>query len=284
MSIKATPSAPAASSEAPAGEMRAAGLDRAAIIQRVKEVGGSLGRVPRRDEFVALAGVSNRAYLRHFSGYKAMIRAAGFDLQRTARRYADEDLLRALRDGIAVAGQVVSQKRYSTLGGLHHMTIVRRWRGWDHALVALRDWLGEREPQFPYLPALRHHCALRAGQVEAPLGPRCGELLRFRALDHAPTSEVAVVFLFGLVAEELGFVLETLGTGFPDAQARRRLKDNVWRRVRIEFEHQSRNFRDHGHHYRGCDLVVCWEHNWPDCPVEVLELKREIKRLSSSAR
>ena len=22
-----------------------------------------------------------------------------------------------------------------------------------------------------------------------------------------------------------------------------------------------------------CDLIVCWEHNWPECPLEVIELK-----------
>jgi len=22
----------------------------------------------------------------------------------------------------------------------------------------------------------------------------------------------------------------------------------------------------------GCDLIVCWVHNWPECPVEVIEL------------
>jgi hypothetical protein len=22
-----------------------------------------------------------------------------------------------------------------------------------------------------------------------------------------------------------------------------------------------------------CDMIVCWRHNWEDCPLEVLELK-----------
>ncbi len=37
-------------------------------------------------------------------------------------------------------------------------------------------------------------------------------------------------------------------------------------RVRIEFEYQSRNFHTHGHPVDGCDVIVCWEHNWPDLP------------------
>jgi hypothetical protein len=26
----------------------------------------------------------------------------------------------------------------------------------------------------------------------------------------------------------------------------------------------------------GCDLIVCWNHNWENCPLEVLELKKAI--------
>ena len=43
---------------------------------------------------------------------------------------------------------------------------------------------------------------------------------------------------------------------------------------RIEFEFESRNFRDHGHPPDGCDIIVCWRHNWAECP-EHLEIIRE---------
>jgi hypothetical protein len=48
--------------------------------------------------------------------------------------------------------------------------------------------------------------------------------------------------------------------------------------VRIEFEYRSRNFLTHKHDARQCDLIVCWEDDWPDSPLEVLELKRELAR------
>lgn len=257
-------------------------LDRITLIKRLQAAAARLGRPPRRDEFCDLCSVSERTYLKQFDSYQALVRASGFDLKRTAQRHGDDALMRHLRDGLAAAGGVVGQKRYAMVGP-HHATIRRRWHGWDKALAALRDWLAVNEPEFPHLEALRQYCKLREAAAAAPLGPRCGELIRFRALDHAPTSESAVVFLFGGVAEELGFVMEMLNTAFPDGEGRRRIGD-IWRRVRIEFELRSRNFRDHGHSARGCNLVVCWEHNWPDCPVEVLELKREIKRLRDTAR
>jgi hypothetical protein len=43
--------------------------------------------------------------------------------------------------------------------------------------------------------------------------------------------------------------------------------------VRIEFEQESRNFLKHMHLASECDLIVCWKHNWPECPLEVVELK-----------
>jgi hypothetical protein len=49
--------------------------------------------------------------------------------------------------------------------------------------------------------------------------------------------------------------------------------ENRLQPVKIELEYQSRNFLKHMHDLTGCDMIVCWEHNWPECPIEVLELK-----------
>jgi hypothetical protein len=55
---------------------------------------------------------------------------------------------------------------------------------------------------------------------------------------------------------------------------------DAWQGVNIEFEYESRNFRVHGHPPEGCDIIVCWIHNWPDCPpgLEVIALSEEVKR------
>ena len=49
--------------------------------------------------------------------------------------------------------------------------------------------------------------------------------------------------------------------------------ENRLQPVKIELEYQSLNFLKHMHDVAGCDLIVCWEHNWPECPLEVIELK-----------
>jgi hypothetical protein len=76
------------------------------------------------------------------------------------------------------------------------------------------------------------------------------------------------------MAQQLGFVVHRLQTEFPDCEAMRRVGDERCQLVRIEFEFESRNFLKHMHEASGCDLIVCWRHNWPECPLEVLELKR----------
>jgi hypothetical protein len=103
-----------------------------------------------------------------------------------------------------------------------------------------------------------------------------GEPLGIAAMAHAPTNEAGVIFLFGALAAGLGFRVERLQTAFPDCEAKREIRPGKWERVRIEFEFESRNFREHRHDPEGCDVIVCWRHNWVDAPnnLEIVALDR----------
>lgn len=106
-----------------------------------------------------------------------------------------------------------------------------------------------------------------------------GEHIHFRGLVHAPVNEEGVVYLFGMVSYELGFLVESVQQSYPDCVAKERVRSHPerWQLVRIEFEYRSSKFN---HPPEGCDIVVCWEHDWPDCPVKrVIELKSKIKEL-----
>ena len=108
-----------------------------------------------------------------------------------------------------------------------------------------------------------------------------GEFINFRGMLHAPVNEQGVVFLFGMLAHKLGFIVEGIYQGFPDCEAKRRGKKGNFRRVTIEFEFRSSGYRkDHVPKQQWCDLIICWEHDWKDCPIEVLELSHELKQLS----
>jgi Homing endonuclease associated repeat len=112
--------------------------------------------------------------------------------------------------------------------------------------------------------------------------PTCGNPIDFRGLRHEPVNEQGVVLLFGMLAKELGFLVEAVQTGFPDCEAKRQMGPERWQRVSIEFEFESKNFRSHRHPLHGCDVIVCWRHNWPDCPkhLEVVELSSVVKSLA----
>ena len=118
-----------------------------------------------------------------------------------------------------------------------------------------------------------HHATLKdRGSYGGPM-----QLPGFR---HEPVNEQGVMVLFGMFAKELGYLIEAVQAGFPDCEAKRRISAERWQRVHIEFEFESRNYRDHGHPLAGCDVIVCWRHNWESCPahIEVLELSQHVKR------
>jgi len=110
-----------------------------------------------------------------------------------------------------------------------------------------------------------------------------GNPTNFLALRYEPVNEQGVVLLFGMLAKELGYIIEVVQKRFPDCEAMRLVGPDRWQRVLIEFEFESRNFRDHDHPPTGCDVIVCWRHNWPNCPthLEVVELSSVIKSLGT---
>jgi hypothetical protein len=95
-------------------------------------------------------------------------------------------------------------------------------------------------------------------------------------LAYAPVNELGVVFLFGWMAPQLGYVVHRIQPEFPDCEAMRRVSEDKCQMVKAEFEYESRNFLKHMHDVKGCNMIICWRHNWPECPIEVLELRKAL--------
>jgi hypothetical protein len=110
---------------------------------------------------------------------------------------------------------------------------------------------------------------------ESMVRERRPNTLKDAPMQYAPRNELGVVFLFAHVAKKLQFRIEGIRPRFPDCIAYRRAGD-VEKRMTIEFEFRSSNFRSHRHNPKECDCIVCWHHDWPDVPdsIEVIELKR----------
>lgn len=110
-----------------------------------------------------------------------------------------------------------------------------------------------------------------------------GNKLDFKSLSCAPVNEQGVVYLFGVLHESFDFMIESIQSGFPDCIARRQINKDRWEELRIEFEFDSRSFLSHKHDPDAVDMIICWKHNWTDCPknIEVIELSSIIHELEN---
>jgi hypothetical protein len=116
--------------------------------------------------------------------------------------------------------------------------------------------------------------------------PLLGAPTGLPAFPYEPVNEMGVMVLFSMMAERLGFVVESVQAGFPDCEAKIEVEPGRWQHFRIEFEFESRGFKQHGHNERQCDLIVCWRHNWKGCPanLQVLELSQLVGKLTADKR
>jgi hypothetical protein len=106
-----------------------------------------------------------------------------------------------------------------------------------------------------------------------------GELMELGLMRWSPTNEMGVVALFIEYRTQLGFpIVEFIRPQFPDAAVFEQ-RGKGYTRKYIEFEYKSRGYKVHLASKRKCHYVVCWEHDWKECPIPVIELKAEIPKI-----
>ena len=175
-----------------------------------------------------------------------------------------------------ILGRAPTQVEFVSRAKISRRTVLKAFRTWNEAVSAAG--LRPHRAEMPTKDTEKQRNWVR------PFGKRVtyGAHLDFSGLRHEPVNEQGVVLLFGMLAKKLGYVVEAVQTGFPDCEAERRISAERWERVAIEFEFESRNFRDHGHPVDGCDVIVCWRHNWEECPahIEIVELSSAIESLT----
>lgn len=248
-----------------------------------------------RREFKIETGISERQIRKHFVSWNDFVQSAGLQPTDVSRIHDDillEEMYRVFisQKGIIPAIRFDKECKYS-------YDVYRRRFGnkWNVILLKFLEWVKVNHHDFPYADDLleqkqdRNAVQTKKDSISESVrswpdtGKRAyGPILNFRGLQHAPINEQGVVFLFGMIANELGFIVESIANEYPDCVAKRRIRGGHFELVKIEFEYLSRNFRDHGHDARKCDLIVCWEHNWAECPIDVVVLREEISRLPSS--
>jgi hypothetical protein len=250
-----------------------------------------LGRAPSRTELMKQAGVSQRNIRKHFGTYNRALETCGIERHGVGQRVGMEELFQDWAGIARRLKKVPSLADYEQLSKYSVSPLLRRCGTWNNVPDAMKLHAGEHglaEEYKDVWEAIERRTG-RQSNVPKPCAPQCvpkimedrpmyGPLLQGCPLVFAPTNEAGVLYLFGAMSERLGFFVLLVQAGFPDCEAMRVVAENRLQPVKIEVEYQSRNFLKHMHDLKGCDMIVCWEHNWPECPLEVLELKTLVKQ------
>lgn len=243
-------------------------LTKQGILKYLRELADRLGKDTLTTHDVeADAQISPATICRKFGGFSQLLIEAGLQTQRTYKRNR-QTMLSELAKLLKELGRSPSKAEIGKNLSYNARHFTMEFGSVD-AAIQLAKQTADAATKEPPMP--------RVTLTKTSTRRRYGPSIDFRGLRHAPINEQGVLFLFGMLAQELGFVVESIQQGFPDCDAKLTRPDGTYEGVRIEFEYKSSSFRQHGHDSKRCDIVVCWEHDWPDCPLEVVDLSERIR-------
>ena len=249
--------------------------DKQAILSYLKEYAARLDSNTLSTRQVKQDGqISPATIIRAFGGFSEALIQAGLKPSRIYKRNR-EAMLQELADLIRSLGREPSKTEINENLSCNAGHYEKQFGSLSKALLLITQDRLDKEQNLTKQSASAFQVSLNKSRSRRRYGPT----IDFRGLRHAPINELGVVFLFGMLAEELGFVVESVQTGFPDCDAKLKRSDGSYEGVRIEFEYNSKSFESHGHNPDECDLIICWLHDWKDCPVEVIELSSLINGL-----
>jgi len=265
------------------------------VTRGIKECAEELGRVPTIAELMKHKRIDRVEIRKHFGNYTLALEECGLELPERGRKVEMDRLFLDWAGVVRKLKRLPKLYEYERLGRYSARPFKRLFGSWAMAPEGMKWYATEHDLAAEWGDVLE----LVRGQVDGQAGeqngrrsgsqagecgvtewpteiadrPVYGPLIRTPAFVYGPTNENGVLCLFGAMAEKLGFRILRIQIGYPDCEAMRVVGDDRLQPVRIEFEYESRNFLKHMHDARGCDLIVCWRHNWEECPVEVVELK-----------
>jgi hypothetical protein len=222
-------------------------------------------------------------------------RLPGENLKEHGNVLSEDDLFISLLEVERNLGREPKMNEYNSLGKYSAQPFKTRFKKWSDILAYYRKWKLSKGAELADIKidneSLKETMNAKSLIVESKNitlargisnpAQLYGEPIDFRGLRHAPINEQGVVYLFGMVSRELGFYIEAIQQGFPDCEGKylHDAKKNLWAKARIEFEFKASNFQEHGHDPNQCNFIVCWINDWPDCPIKVIELRKEILKL-----
>ncbi len=268
---------------------------RLRVISDLKALAERLGRTPRMDEFRAVCPTPWLTFRRLFGQYRVALVEAAFERSGYGWELTMEELFSDWAEVVSKVKKIPSAQEYAKYGKYSVRPFMDRCKKWSRVPMKMLEY-AEQNPGVNKWPAaltlvreelpakMVDACTLTQQGYSREVEPKtgralCGRPIRVPGMAFAPVNEMGVMCLFVALAQRLGYEVLSVQREFPDCEALRKLANGLWQRWIIEFEFESKEFLKHGHDPRNCDMIVCWKHNWKDCPVEVLELESVLVRL-----
>jgi hypothetical protein len=279
------------------------------ITAGILECTAKLGRVPTYNELAKLAGISRRVVRGLFGTYTRALRECNLEVKGGGRKVEMEELFKDWAGVARKLNKIPTLFEYEEHSRYSQGPLMSRFGTWSRVPQGLKQHAEEKGWSEDWKDVLtmieargrsvgegtvwrERAASLEKGAWPGPADgnpirgpiilrdrPMYGRMMRPYPLICAPVNEMGVVFLFGAMAEQLGFWVLRIQTEYPDCEALRLVSEDRLQLVRIEFENESRNFLKHMHLASECDVLVCWKHNWPECPLEVVELSKLLPKL-----
>jgi len=274
-------------------------MSEAEILQAIRSCARKLKHNPSRRELRLTARVSEEALHKHFGGLKGALEKAGLRPSGSGFRQKESTVLLDWARVARKLGKIPTVTEYESRGGFSDMPFHSRYGSWTKVPDAFQRFARKEKIQREWKDVLGMIgvVAEKSSKVKVRAShgrtrkqdifhdrPLYGPLMNLPEMVHEPLNEMGVVFAFGLVAGRLGFKVLRFQAAFPDCEALREVVRGQLQRMKLEFEFESRNFLRHGHRIDGCDGIVCWKHNWKECPLEVIELRKEIAKIARIAK
>jgi len=269
---------------------------RAAILALAEK----LKQAPTIPELLKHAGIDRPQIRRHFGNYKQALEECNLEVPERGRKIELERLFLDWVEVVRALKKITTVWEYERRSKYSSRPLMRCAGSWNMVAERMKLYAEENGLAGEFRDVLemveaqpgggRGGAAVSSTGVAADMSserlkdsrPTYGALIAAWGHVYGPTNEGGVISLFGAMAERLGFLILKIQTEFPDCEALRVAGKDRNRPVKIEFELESRNFLRHMHDPKGCDIIVCWEHNWPECPLEVIELKKAVSNQRSA--
>jgi hypothetical protein len=269
-------------------------MSKAEILQAIRSCSRKLKHNPTRRELRLTARVSEEALHKHFGGLKKALECAGLQPSGSGFRQQESTVLLDWATIARKLGKIPTVTEYESRGRFSDMPFHTRYGNWTSVPDAFRRFATKEKIQGKWKDVLGMIGAQAGSKIKVRAShgrtrkqdifqdrPLYGPLMNLPEMVHEPLNELGVVFAFGLVARQLGFSVLRFQAAFPDCEALRQVVRGQLQRMKLEFEFESRNFLRHGHKIDGCDAIVCWKHNWKECPLEVIELSKVFRTLTT---